>query len=247
MGVVIAVLVLSGLTSISASAVQYGYDGLDRLTTAEDDSGQMTQYQYDAAGNLLSVLTTANLAQMKSANLSGAASEVWEGWTPYSTADVNAQYHLIENMSITDAVYGSVPEPTVTADVYIETGQSDSYLVQQISADTSRAGGANVYKDIRITGSQSYSIAGWIEGEQLQHAAAQAIVNYYDASGRLIGHENAANVLESSNWSHFDKILSPPGNAVKARVHLQLLLLEADGSGTARFAEITFEPYKAAE
>lgn len=249
MGAVVTVLVVSALTSISASAFQYGYDGLDRLTTAENENGQMTQYQYDAAGNLLSVSTTANLAQMESANLSGAVSEnsVWEGWTSYSTAGVNAQYHLVENTSLPDAVYGSVPDVAVTADVYTETGQSDLYPVQQISADTIRAGGANVYKDVQITGSQPYSIAGWIEGEQLQHAAAQAIVNYYDGSGRLIGYENAANVLESSEWSHFGKILSPPGNAVKARVHLQLLLLEADSSGTARFGEISFEPYKAAE
>lgn len=249
---------LSSLFSISVSAAQYNYDELDRLTTVESINGEATHYVYDAAGNLLTVTTTASETGMAEANLSegdGTADHVQEGWTPYFTSGIAAQYSVTN-----ESIYGGAYEPSVVNDVYAGTSsptqsvtqnvydaiqEANVYPVQQIIASASRAGGANVYKDVRVTGQQMYSLSGWVKADQLRHSAVQVVVNYYDARNRLIGYENAVNVLGSSGWTNFNATLSAPTGAQKARIHLQLIILEAGGSGIASYAGISFEPYQA--
>lgn len=211
---VVIVLVVSVMFSISASAVQYNYDALNRLITSESDDGRTTQYQYDAAGNLLSVT--------ESSNINGPAAGVADGWTPYATAGIDAQYSVV-----TESVYGA-----------------NIYAVQHIAA-SGQTGGANVYQDIAADGQQAYTIDGYVKADQLANAAAQVIVNYYNAQNQLIGYENAFNVLEASGWTSFNKELAVPVDAAKARVHLQLLILETNGSGNAGYAAIEFKPVAA--
>jgi YD repeat-containing protein len=45
----------SPLWAQSGASVQYVYDGLGRLTTVVDPSGNVATYNYDAVGNLLSI------------------------------------------------------------------------------------------------------------------------------------------------------------------------------------------------
>jgi YD repeat-containing protein len=249
----LTVILFSGLVTISASAVQYDYDDLNRLTAAVEDNGATTQYQYDAGGNLLSVTTAPTAADPESARSipDGLAGDsVMEGWTPYFTGGVSVQYSVIRGdaanngqASVQDNSYEAAPEPAVTVDVYGDL-PAPAYPIQLITANSGIPGGANIYKDVAITSEESYSISGRVSAEQLQHAAVQVIVNYYDARNQLIGHENAINVLETSDWSEFSKLLKIPDRAVKARVHLQILILEAEGSGTAKFAELSLEPYQ---
>lgn len=124
----------------------------------------------------------------------------------------------------------------------VQDDKSGFYLVQQLSAYTDRPGGANVYRDIEIKTDQDYFISGWSRADVLKNAVVQVVVNYYDKNDQFIGHQNILNMLQPSSWKWFDsKVVAPP-NAVKARIHLQLLILEANGSGTASFAEISFDP-----
>ncbi|WP_083442830.1 RHS repeat domain-containing protein [Paenibacillus sp. IHB B 3415] len=249
----LTVIFLSSLVTISASAVQYDYDDLNRLTAAGEDNGATTQYQYDAGGNLLSVTTVPNVSNPEVARSlpDGLAGDsVMDGWIPYFTGGVSAQYSVIRSAaanngkaSVQDNIYGAAPAPAVTVDVY-GNSPAPAYPVQVITANSGIAGGANVYKDVTISSSETYSISGEVSAEQLQHAAVQVIVNYYDARNHLIGYENAINVLETSDWSEFSKLLQIPDTAVKARVHLQILILEAEGSGIANFADLSLEPYR---
>lgn len=216
---VVVVLIVSVMFSINASAIQYNYDALNRLITSEKDDGQTTQYQYDAAGNLLSVTA--------SSTISGSAAGVADGWTPYATAGIDAQYSVV-----TESVYGT------------EAADTNIYAVQHIAA-SGQTGGANVYRDIAVDGQQAYAIDGHVKADQLANAAAQVIVNYYNAQNQLIGYENAVNVLEASGWTSFNKELAVPVDAAKARVHLQLLILETNGSGNAGYAAIEFKPVTA--
>ena len=245
----LTVILFSGIVTISASAVQYDYDDLNRLTAAVEDNGATTQYQYDAGGNLLSVTTAPIAADPESAH-GLAGNSVMEGWTPYFTGGVSVQYSVIRSdaanngqASVQDNSYEAAPEPAVTVEVYGDL-PAPAYLIQLITANSGIPGGANIYKDVAITSEESYSISGQVSAEELQHTAVQVIVNYYDARNQLIGHENAINVLETSDWSEFSKLLKIPDRAVKARVHHQILLLEAEGSGTAKFAELSLEPYQ---
>lgn len=236
--VVSSVLLLSIIVSLKVSAVQYGYDDLNRLILVEEESGETTHYEYDAAGNLLSMETTP-------ASAGGATSAVMstygvsEGWTPYFTSGVVAEYSVDA-----EVVYADVQEPTVTDVVYMP-GESSAWAVQRIAAEAAVPGGANVYKDIAVAGPQAYSIKGWIKAASLEQAAAQVIVNYYDERDRLVGYENAVNILAASDWTSFEKELTIPEGTAKARIHLQLLMPQANGAGNALFAAIHFEPSQA--
>ncbi|GGF88195.1 hypothetical protein GCM10010912_36830 [Paenibacillus albidus] len=245
---IFTVAIVSSLASISASAVQYEYDDLDRLIKAGTEGGETIQYQYDAGGNLLNVTKSTNTEGGQTANKAGV--HIWEGWKPYFTAGVNAQYSLIHNAkedhsepTVEDSVYAVDPGPSVTLDVYGAV-TVEHYPVQQLIANSSVAGGANIYKDFEIKSQVSYTLSGLIQTEQLQHSVAQVIVNYYNAKDRLIGYENVVNVRTNSDWMDFGKELLTPVEAVKARVHLQMLILEADGSGTANYAAVSFEPHQ---
>ncbi|MNI22207.1 RHS Repeat protein [compost metagenome] len=246
---IFTVVIVSSLASISASAVQYEYDDLDRLTKAGTEGGETIHYQYDAGGNLLNVTKSTNTEGKQTAS-NKAGVQIWQGWKPYFTAGVNAQYSLVHNAeevhskpAVEDSVYAVSPEPSVTLDVYGAV-TVEHYPVQQMIANSSVAGGANIYKDFETKGKVSYTISGLIQTEQLQHSVAQVIVNYYNAKDQLIGYENVVNVRTTSDWMDFGKELLTPVEAVKARVHLQMLILEADGSGTANYAAVSFEPHQ---
>jgi YD repeat-containing protein len=53
----LAILLLLAPRAEAASAERYDYDDLDRLIRAVDEQGQVTEYIYDAVGNLLEVRT----------------------------------------------------------------------------------------------------------------------------------------------------------------------------------------------
>lgn len=51
----VSVFFLALLSPLCATAAQYQYDDLNRLTQVTDDHGHTIHYHYDAAGNLISV------------------------------------------------------------------------------------------------------------------------------------------------------------------------------------------------
>ncbi|KIV50049.1 hypothetical protein AM501_30515 [Aneurinibacillus migulanus] len=246
----------------SASAVQYEYDSLNRLTRAHSESGTLIQYEYDAMGNLLSVVTTGDSVSIlpnmsvttddsvsvlpntlvttgdsvsvlpnapvttgDSINVLPNVSPVEriytegisKGWTPFFTKDVIARY------SVANENKGLVP-------------------VQRLSVEADQPGVANVYQDFSVQERQSYTISGQISAGKVKNTAGQVVVNYYDEKNRFLGHENIVNVLDSSEWKSFRNELSIPTGAAKARVHLQVLIFQAEGSGNFGFAGVTFKP-----
>ncbi|WP_161795169.1 RHS repeat domain-containing protein [Aneurinibacillus migulanus] len=142
---------------------------------------------------------------------------IFKGWTPFFTKNVIARY------SIANENKGLVP-------------------VQRLSVEAAQPGAANVYQDFSVQEQQSYTISGQTSAEKVRNTAGQVVVNYYDEKNRFIGHENIVNVLDSSEWKSFRNELSIPAGAAKARVHLQVLISQAEGSGNFGFAGVTVKP-----
>ncbi|CAM4339565.1 YD repeat-containing protein [Paenibacillus endophyticus] len=227
--IVSVVLLLCIAVSWKVSALEYLYDDLNRLISAKEESGQTTHYEYDATGNLLSVAKTDGGATVVSSTYG-----VSDGWLPYFTSGVTADYQLGEQ-----ALPMLSQQPADT-----ESGNNAQVAapmaVQQISAQAAAPGGANVYKDIEVAGSGTYEIKGSAMAQSLNNAAAQVIVNYYDEQGALLSHDTVINLQAVSDYTSFEQSLIMPSGAAKARIHLQLLLLEADSAGEAGFTNIQF-------
>ncbi|WP_082096620.1 RHS repeat domain-containing protein [Paenibacillus wulumuqiensis] len=224
-------------TSVTLAA-DYKYDDLNRVISSEKD-GKTTTYTYDHGGNLLSVKSTAAPARQKD--------NIISGWTPYMTKAVKAQYHTAsENVygdapvtiyqSVSSSVYG---DTTVSGDVY-ETISSDMN-VQWIEVNAKRTGGANIYRDIPVDAGSSYSYEGWVKSDEMKDSVVQVIVNYYDNRNRLVSYDNILNLKQNSIWHNYQASLRTPSRAVKARVHLQVVLLKSNGHAKAGFADRTFE------
>ncbi|MFO1445451.1 hypothetical protein KDN24_20095 [Bacillus sp. Bva_UNVM-123] len=113
--------------------------------------------------------------------------------------------------------------------------------VQQISAISVQPGGANIYRDFHLKDHNTYTIKGWVKAEELERAAIQVVINYYDINNMLISHENIKNILEPTDWIWIDSSVTPPIDSTYARVHLQILFPNSSGLGTAKFSGITLE------
>ncbi|WP_442417845.1 RHS repeat domain-containing protein [Paenibacillus zeirhizosphaerae] len=235
----------SGLGAFSqeVSAKQYEYDDLNRLTAVESEKGRTT-YTYDAGGNLLSAVHTPT----ENASFR-ATTNIASGWTSYATSGVDAEFALV-----TEAVYqeqtqsGSAAEDgnsSVAQDVYSVTESvyqpQSEMTVQKISASSNRAGGVNMYRDLEISGGQTYSTKGLIKAPLIEQSVVKVVINYYDAKGKLITHHNAVILPQASGWESFYSETTSPRNAVKARVHLQITILQKSGSGEAGFANVSFQ------
>lgn len=235
--------ILVGLSVLTAStaayAADYTYDDLNRVTSVEKD-GKQTTYTYDHGGNLLSVQSTSKLAVQKS--------NIVSGWTAYMTKGMKAQYE-----TTTANVYGDAPvtyAPSVADNVYgdsASTVANDVYqssnrnlTAQLITLDAKRNGGANIYRDIPVQGGTGYTYEGWVKTDEMKDAVVQVIVNYYDSNKRLIRYDNLLNLRQNTSWTTYNAHLTAPSDAVKARVHLQIVLLKANGHAKAGFADRTF-------
>lgn len=255
----------------TASAVQYEYDALNRLTRVYSGTGESIQYQYDATGNLLraavttgdsidvlpNTLLTREVTTGDSMGILPNLSHTEEATTG-DTVNMLPSTLLIGEITTSDSINvlpmkeswiegvatGWTPFFTkgVTANYSVASKNESNLTVQRLIVESERPGAANVYRDFSVKKQQSYTISGWIAAEKVEHAAGQIVVNYYDEKNHFIGHENVVNVLQSSEWKPFTSTLSIPNGTVKARVHLQGLILQADGSGNFGFAALTFEP-----
>jgi len=229
--------------SHGVSAKQYEYDELNRLTAVDSENGRTT-YTYDAGGNLLSAAHSP-----MDASSFHVTTDVAPGWIPYATSGVEAEFTVV-----TEAVYQDQPQSAVTKDVYSSVGQDeysvtgDTYVdqgtmtVQNISARANQTGGVNIYRDLDISGGQTYIAKGLTKAPLIEQSVVKVVVNYYDAKGKFITHHNALILPQASGWESFYSETVSPQNAVKARVHLQITILQKSGSGAAGFANVSFQP-----
>ncbi len=242
-----AILLLSTIllsSGIVASAADYQYDGLDRVTSVQRGD-QTTTYTYDPGGNLLSVTSTNTPTVQKS--------NIVQGWTAYMTKGMKSRYETATanvygsnqdapvryfTSSVAQDVYGSAPV-TVTQEVYSEP--APLLTAQWLTLDAKQTGGANIYRDIPVQRGTLYTYEGWVKTEEMKDAVVQVIVNYYDKNNRLLRYDNLLNLKQNTDWKSYNASLVAPTGAVKARVHLQIVLLKANGHAKAGFADRTFE------
>ncbi len=225
-------------------AADYQYDGLDRVTSAQRGD-QTTTYTYDHGGNLLSVTSTSTPAVQKS--------NIIQGWTAYMTRGMKSHYETATanvysnndapvhyfTSSVANDVYSDNRPVTVTEEVY--SSPEPTLTAQWITLDAKRTGGANIYRDIPVQGGTLYTYEGWVKSDEMKDAVVQVIVNYYDNNKRLIRYDNLLNLKQNTDWKSYNARLVAPAGAVKARVHLQIVLLKANGHAKAGFADRTFE------
>ncbi|MBD8496946.1 hypothetical protein [Paenibacillus arenosi] len=239
--VVIAVASLFQYTGLAAYITQYTYDAGDRLITASSKEHGDTSYQYDAAGNILRVSTAQHAAgSLVNGNFSGEVlpTGIAQGWNSYATEGVTAAYQIV-----TEPVTVAMPAiPNgVTPSVYEAVYQSTSPHVQMIQVSSTKPGGANIYQDMSVMGGATYSLSGWMKAELLNHAAAQMVVNYYDKDNTYVSHAIVRNVLTAEGWAPVQTELKVPDHAVKARLHLQVLLLSDSGSAVAKYGNVAVQ------
>ncbi|WP_169833759.1 hypothetical protein [Saccharibacillus sacchari] len=131
--------------------------------------------------------------------------------------------------------------PVVEEDTPAVSDTQLEVVVQRLSLNADRTGGANIYRDMPVQEGISYTYRGQLKSDQMRDAVVQVVVNYYDIQQRLIRHDNVINVKQDSDWKTYNTNLIAPSGAVTARVHLQIVLLQANGQATAEFADRTFE------
>lgn len=247
----IVVLLCVAITMIgrAAYAADYTYDSLNRVTLSEQENG-VTTYTYDAGGNLLSIASTHTPAVQKN--------NVIQDWTAYITPGIKARYETVTvdvyASSVTNDVYTNA-KPTVTSNVYGESGTtvaSDVYtsptedmVAQWMTLDARKAGGASIYRDIPVHSNTSYTYKGWVTSDQLQNAVVQVVINYYNSQNRLIRYEHVLDLQQNTTWIPYAASLMTPADAVKARVHLQVVLLKHNAHAHVGFADRTFKKAEA--
>lgn len=228
------------LTAPLMYAAEYQYDDLGRVTSVTKD-GQQTTYTYDQGGNLLSVTSSSNSKALRQ------NSNIIAGWTSYTTKGIKATYRTATEdvyapiatttpQSVVHNVYG---ETTVASDVYHSS--SSTMNTQWIDVSSKHISGANIYRDIPVKAGQAYSYNGWVQSKNVKDAVVQVIINYYDKNNKLVHYNNILNLKQNSDWHTYGANLKAPAQAVKARVHLQIVLLKPNGTAQAGFADRTFE------
>ncbi|WP_322925307.1 hypothetical protein [Paenibacillus campi] len=243
--VVVLLCVAIAMIGRAAYAADYKYDALNRVTSAERANG-VTTYTYDAGGDLLSIKSTDTPAVQKS--------NVIQNWSAYITPGIKAVYQTatvdvyassVTNdvytnsaSTVTSNVYGSA-DGTVTSDVYAPPTQS--MVAQWMTLDARRAGGASIYRDIPVQSNTSYTYHGWVTSDLLQDAVVQVVINYYDRQQHLLRYDHVLNVQQNERWTPYTATLSTPAGAVKARVHLQVVLLKPNAHAHVGFADRTFK------
>ncbi|MFD1886781.1 RHS repeat domain-containing protein [Paenibacillus wenxiniae] len=250
---VMIVLLCVAFTMIGRAvyAADYTYDSLNRVISAEHENG-VTTYKYDAGGNLLSITSTHTPAVQKS--------NVIQDWTAYITPGIKARYETatadVYASSVTDDVYTNAT-PTVTSNVYANSGTTttvtsdvytpptDSLVAQWMTLDARKAGGASIYRDIPVQSNTSYTYKGWVTSDQLQNAVVQVVINYYNSQNRLIRYDHVLDLQQNTTWAPYAASLITPAGAVKARVHLQVVLLKPNAHAHAGFADRTFKQAEA--
>ncbi|GGO00254.1 RHS repeat domain-containing protein [Saccharibacillus kuerlensis] len=224
------ILVFSMLTVVGSTiyAADYQYDSLNRVTSVEKE-GKTTNYTYDQGGNLLSATSTSATSIQQTNIIAGWTPFMTQGMSPYyETEALNENGDLASNdsVSVTDSTYG---ESASTA------------AVQFITLNADRTGVANIYRDMAVQGDVGYTYQGQVKTEQMKDAAVQVVVNYYDEQNRLIKYDNLLNVKQDTDWKSYHTNLIAPPQAVTARIHLQVVLLEANGQAKAGFVDRTFK------
>lgn len=240
--VVVVMVVLLGGSAPELSAQQYEYDDLNRLISVEQEK-KTTQYTYDAGGNLLTVKATP-----RDTGTAAVKGQVAQDWKSYATRGVEASFSTVtedaymESSSGTGTVTGDVY--TVTDDVYQQSvPEGQERVIQYIDVSSPQIGGANLYRDLAVTAGESYTVKGQAKVLELDKAAVKVVVNYYDTAGKLLSYQHVA-IYQQTNpdWETFQAGLAVPAGAVKARVHLQITVLQPHGSGQAGFLGLSFAP-----
>ncbi len=140
--------------------------------------------------------------------------------------------------TVTSNVYAS-SGTTVASDVY--TSPADNLVTQWMTLDARKAGGASIYRDIPVQSQTSYTYKGWVTSDQLQNAVVQVVINYYNSQNRLIRYDHVLDLQQNTTWIPYTATLTTPTGAVKARVHLQVVLLKPNAHAHAGFADRTFK------
>lgn len=228
------------LTAPLMYAAEYQYDDLGRVTSVTKD-GKQTTYTYDQGGNILSIKSSTSSKSLRQ------TSNVMTGWTAYATKGIKASYRTATEdvyapttttipQSVVHNVYG---DTTVASDVYHSS--SSMMNTQWIEVSSKRTGAANIYRDISVKAGQAYSYNGWVQTQNVKDAVVQVIINYYDKNNKLVHYNNILNLKQNTDWHTYGANLKAPAQAVKARVHLQIVLLKSNGTAQAGFADRTFE------
>ncbi|CAM3443733.1 MULTISPECIES: hypothetical protein [Saccharibacillus] len=222
------VLTLCMLTLVGSTiyAAEYRYDGLDRVASVEKE-GRITSYTYDQGGNLLSA-TSAPAS-------SAGPSSVLAGWTPYRTSGMQPRYAIAAPDGSGVTAPGSATA-TVTEQTYLLSAS------QVLVLNGPRPGGANIYRDLAVQGGTAYTYQGQVKSEQMKDAVVQVVVNYYDRANRMIRYDQILGLKQDTDWQAYQEKRMAPSDAVTARVHLQVVLLRANGQAKAGFVDRTFEP-----
>lgn len=122
--------------------------------------------------------------------------------------------------------------------------------LSEVTADTASARSGNA--SLRITGDgnrgiavqaigafqDTYRVSGWLRCEGLGDAQATILIEWIAEDGTHLGAEAAGSVTGTAGWTHVEKLIDSPPNAVTMLVDL---LTSSPNSGTAWFDDIAVE------
>ncbi|ARF66942.1 hypothetical protein B7C51_02660 [Paenibacillus larvae subsp. pulvifaciens] len=202
----------------SASGQIYKYDELDRLTSVKYDTKDEMVYEYDAAGNILQAQPKVSVGNQKIKTFTadqengGAAKE----WNSFLSPNAKGTFDIVPLSKIRD-------EPG---------GKAEDRPVQKLELESSpNQNGISIFRDLQVKEEQEQSLSANVKTENMEHAKAQIVVNFYDETNKLLSFKTLYDTGKANDWERVEADYTSPRKAVKARIHLQIIADGDDGKG----------------
>jgi len=192
------------------------YDNSGRLVNTKLADGTVVEYQYDVNGNLLQ--KNFNMLMNSGFEIYTGKNGVADSWGNWESAGVKANYHV------------------VTSPV-----SSGKHAQQMITLNMPKSGVSNFFQDVTVTGGKLYTISSQMEITKLTKAKVIVSVQYFDKNNNLIGEETPFEYSGNTNWLSINEQVKSVTNAVRARLHFNILAVEDNASGTVTVDSVMFQ------
>ncbi|MBP2114945.1 hypothetical protein J2Z70_005129 [Paenibacillus silagei] len=219
----------------------YELKGQINLSVKDSGTATMKVDYYNASGNFIGDDTFAEISVQNAWTTIGGAVK-----TPKGTTMARLHFHLdsssgatllIDMVSMYKSTYGNMLENgdfelshiDGVGDGWRKYGAFGEYelVSSNVTSGThsqkltmTNIGG--LYQDVAVNGNTLYDLNGRINTESLLSGKVELIVNYFNASGEMLGGTSIAEVRASQKWTTAGETLKTPLNARIARIHIQV-------------------------
>lgn len=205
----------------SASGQIYRYDELNRLITVKYDTKDEMVYKYDAVGNILQAEPKVSVGHQKIKTFmadqenSGTVKE----WNSFLSPQAKGTFDIVPLSKLEN----KKDEPE---------DKTEDRPIQKLQLESSpNQNGISIFRDLQVKAEQEQTLTAKVKTENLEHAKTQIVVNFYDETNKLLSFKTLYDSGKATDWERVEAAYTSPRDAVKARIHLQIIANEDEGQG----------------